>query len=81
MEFAISQPKLVRLPRNEKQNMSIEIYDSHAIIGFDFGKNPGLGFSRSNFEIAVSLEREGRLTFNKRDVSQSFVIMTFWRTK
>ena len=28
-----------------------------------------LGFSRSNFENAVSQELEGRLTWNKRDVS------------
>ena len=29
-----------------------------------------LGFSRSNFENAVSQEWQGRLTWNKRDVSQ-----------
>ena len=32
-----------------------------------------LGFSRSNFETAVSKEWEGRLTWNERDVSRQDV--------
>ena len=37
-----------------------------------------LGFSRSNFENAVSQEHEGRLTWNERDVSRKDVTPTFW---
>ena len=34
-EFAISQPKMVRLPRNEKANISIELQASNVTNGFD----------------------------------------------
>ena len=37
-----------------------------------------LGFSRSNFENAVSQEWEGRLTWNQRDVSRWDVRLTLW---
>ena len=37
-----------------------------------------LGFSRLNFETAASKEWEGRLTWNKRDVSRQDVRPTLW---
>ena len=37
-----------------------------------------LGFSRSNFENAVSQEWDGRLTWNERDVSLKDVTPTLW---
>ena len=40
--------------------------------------NLDLGFSRSNFENAVSQEWKGRLTWNERDVSRWDVTPTLW---
>ena len=38
MEFAISQPKVVQLPQNEKHfNISIALQASNVTNGFDFG--------------------------------------------
>ena len=57
VKFAISQPKLVWLPLNEKQIYQLNsISNSNAVIGFDLGHNLDLGFSWSNFEAAVSQE-------------------------
>ena len=49
MEFAISQPKLVRLPRNEKQ-LYID-WTSNVTIRFDLGHDLDLEFSRSNLTL------------------------------
>ena len=38
-----------------------------------FSYDLDLGFSRSNFETAVSKEWEGRLTYSERDVSRQDV--------
>ena len=48
IEFAISQPKMVRLQRKEKSNISIELKASNVAISFDFGHYLDLDFSRSN---------------------------------
>ena len=37
-----------------------------------------LGFSRSNFENAISQKWDGRLTWNERDVSRYDVTLTLW---
>ena len=39
IEFAISQPKIVRLPRNEKANISIELQASNVTNGFELDHN------------------------------------------
>ena len=43
---------------------------------FDHLHGLDYGFSRSKFEIAVSLEWEGQLKFRKRDISHSFMTMS-----
>ena len=45
---------------------SIGCYTYFVTLNYDLD----LGFSRSNFENAVSQEWEGQLTWNQRDVSQ-----------
>ena len=42
----------------------------YVILNYDLTHDLDLGFWRTSFEIAVSQEREGRLTWNKRDLSQ-----------
>ena len=49
----------------QKGYESIEWYTSFVTLSYDLD----LGFSRSNFENAVSQELEGQLTWNQRDVS------------
>ena len=44
MEFAISQPKMVRLPRNEKQTYRLNSKASNVTIGFDLGHDLDLEF-------------------------------------
>ena len=48
---------------------SIECWTHVVAFNFPLTHDLDLGFSRSNFENAVSQEWEGRLTWNKRDVS------------
>ena len=48
MEFAISKPKIVRLPRNLKTNISIDFKASIVIIRFDRNHDLDLDFSGSN---------------------------------
>ena len=45
---------------------------------FDLTYDLDLEFSMSNFEIAVSHECDGRLTWNERDKSRQGVIATLW---
>ena len=47
-------------------------------INFDITYDIDLEFSMSNFEIAVSQECDGRLTWNERDNSGYGVIPTLW---
>ena len=47
---------------------------NYATLPFDHTHD--LGLSRSKFEIALSQEWKGQLTWNERDVSRSFVSMT-----
>ena len=48
---------------------SIECWTHVVIFNVHLTHDLDLGFSRSNFENAVSHEWEGRLTWNERDVS------------
>ena len=48
---------------------SIECWNHIMTSNYDLTHDLDLGFSRSNFEIAVSQDWEGRLTWNERDVS------------
>ena len=54
MEFAISQPKMVWLPRNGKQTYRLNSKASNVTIRFDLGHDLNLEFSRSNMEFAIS---------------------------
>ena len=54
VEFAISQPKMVRLPRNEKQTYRLNSKASNVTIRFDLGHDIDLEFSRSNMEFPIS---------------------------
>ena len=49
---------------------SIGCWIHHVALTFDITHDLGLGFLRSNFQIAISQELEGRLTWNERDVSR-----------
>ena len=79
MEFAISQPKKVRLPRNKKQTISNELRASNVTNGFDLAMTLIFEYSRPNvvkFCNSCISEWEGRLTLNKGGGSRSFMIMT-----
>ena len=54
IEFAISQPKMVRLLWNEKQTYGSNSKASNVTIRFDLGHDLDLEFSRSNMEFPVS---------------------------
>ena len=49
---------------------SIGCYTHFVTFDFDLNHDLDLGFSRSNFENAVSQECKGRFTWNERDVSR-----------
>ena len=67
MEFAISQPKMVQLSRNEKQTLaSIELYASNVTIRFDLGHDLDLELSRSNMEFAISQSKMVPLPRNEK---------------
>ena len=66
MEFVISQPKMVRLPRNEKQTYQLNSKASNVTIRFDLGHDLDLGFLRSNMEFAISQPKVVRLPRNKK---------------
>ena len=95
MEFAISQPKMVRLPRNEKQTISFNYKASNVTIRFDLGHDLNLGFSRLNMEFLISqpkvvrLPRNGKQTYRLNSRPQMWpmgltltIILTFeiWRS-
>ena len=52
---------------------SIGCYTHFVTLNVHFTHELDLGFSRSNFENAVSQEWEGRLTWNERDLSRENV--------
>ena len=60
MELAISQPKTVRLPWNEKQTYRLNSKASNVTIRFD------LGFSRSIMEFPISQPKVVRLPRNEK---------------
>ena len=58
----------------QKANISIELWASNGIIGFDLSHDHDLDFSRSNMEFAIS---QPKMTLNIRDVRWPFMTMTF----
>ena len=67
MELAISLPKMVRLPRNEKQTHQLN--SRPQTIKFDLGLDLDLEFSRSNMKFAISQPKVVRLP---RDEKQTY---------
>ena len=59
----------------QKGSKSVGYWANYVTFPFDHTHDLGLNFSRSKFEIALSQESEGWLTWNKRDVSRSFMTM------
>ena len=57
---------------------SIECWTHAVTFNVHFTHGLDLGFSRSNFENAVSQEWEGRLTWNERDLSRQNVGPMLW---
>ena len=66
IEFAMSQPKMVRLPRNQKQTYRLNSKASNVTIGFDLGHDLDLEFSRSNMEFPISQPKVVRLSWNEK---------------
>ena len=66
MEFAISQPKMVLLPRDEKANTLIELYASNGSIRFTLAMALTLKFSRANMEFGKSQPNVVRLQRNEK---------------
>ena len=66
IEFAISQPKMVRLPRNEKQTYRLNSRASNVTIRFDLGHDLDLEFPRSNMEFPISWPKVIRLQRNEK---------------
>ena len=64
MEFAISQPKMVRLQRIA--NISVEQGASNVTIRFYLGHGLALDFSRSNMWFAISQHKMVRLPRNEK---------------
>ena len=64
-----------------KESESIVSWAHNVTLNFDRTHGLGHGFARSNFEIAVSQEWEGRLTLNKSGVSRSLMTVTKVRCK
>ena len=65
-EITVSQECGGPIDMERKGYESMGCYTYFVTLGYDLD----LGFSRSNFENAVSQEWEGRLTWNRRDVSR-----------
>ena len=90
IEFPISQPKMVRLPRNEKQtyrlNSRAQMWSSTIILTFEFWRsNVTLTFDHTRpwpwifvvkFWYSCISEWEGWLTLHKGGGSRSFMTMT-----
>ena len=66
IEFAISQPKMVRLPRNKKQTYRLNSKASNVTIRFDLGHDLDLEFSRSNTEFPIYQPKMVRLPRNEK---------------
>ena len=65
IELAISQPKMVQLPRNKKQTYQLNS-SSNVTIGFDPGHDLDLEFSRSIMEFPISQPKVVRLLRNEK---------------
>ena len=74
--MALSHELLVLLIWNEKGSKLIGYGTVYVTFLFDHSHDLDLEFSRSKFETALCWELEGRLTWNKRDLSWSFMAMT-----
>ena len=66
IEFAISQPKMIWLPRNEKQTYRLNSKASNVTIEFDLDHDLDLEFSRSNMEFPISQPKVVRLPRNEK---------------
>ena len=66
IKFAISQPKMVWLPRNEKQTYRLNTKASNVTIRFDLGNDFDLEFSRSNMEFPISQQKVVRWPRNEK---------------
>ena len=62
----------------QKRSESIGCYTHFVTFNIPLTHDLDLGFSRSNFENAVSQEWEGRLTWNERDLSRQNVGPMLW---
>ena len=51
----------------QKGYESIGCWTRYVTLTFNLTHDLGLGFSRLNFQIAISQEWEGQLTYNERD--------------
>ena len=65
LEIAISQSKLVWVPRNQKQTYLLNFKASNVTIRLDLGHNLDLEFSRSNMEFPISQPKMVRLPLNE----------------
>ena len=66
MKFAISRPKMFRLPGNKKQTYRLKLKTSNVTIGCDLGHDLDLKFSRSNMEFTISQPKMVRLPQNEK---------------
>ena len=66
IEFAISQPKMVRLPRNKKQTYQLNSGAQMWPVGLSLAMTLTLNFSRSNIEFAISQPKMVRLPRNEK---------------
>ena len=65
---------------HEKKSTLIEYWlrywAGYVTLPFDYTHDLGLGLARSKFEIALSQEWDGCLTWNERDLSRTFMTIT-----
>ena len=66
VKFALSQPKMVWLPRKEKQTYKLNSKASKVTIRFDLGHDLDIEFSRSNMEFPISQPKVVRLPRNEK---------------
>ena len=74
LEFAISQPKMVRLPRNDRLNSKA----SNVAIRFDLGRDLDLEFSRSNMGFPISQPKVVRLPKNEKQTYRLNSLSQMW---
>ena len=78
IEFAISQPKMVRLPRNEKQTYRLNSKAWNVTIRFDLGHDLDLEFWRSNMKFPLSQPKVFRLPWNEKQTYRLNSRLQMW---